>query len=114
MDFKSSSVIFLYTNQGIGGNNGRVLSNPLYFPSRNALINCSSFQLPIPVASLVRFAAYDWPHGHNAEVKSGANIIHPFSTSFISGFGNLKDEGAPDNLNSGIISGSCLPIRLGE
>src|SRR5688572_9753553 len=71
----SVSFKFLYTNQGIGGNNGRLPFKPFDLPSRMALKNCSSVQLPIPVASELILAAYDWPHGPTAEVRSMANSI---------------------------------------
>ena len=57
--------------QGIGGSKGRVPSIPLNLPSRMALPNCCSVQLPIPVSSGVKFPAKEIPHGPAAPVRSG-------------------------------------------
>src|SRR6476469_8548051 len=63
MAFNSSSVKFLYICQGIGGRRFLEPGRPLYFPSFMASINCASVQLPLPVASEVRLAVYEVPHG---------------------------------------------------
>src|SRR5678815_3066939 len=101
-------------SHGIGNNKGRVLSSPLYFPSRIALMNCSSFQLPVPVASEVRFAANDCPHEPTAVVRSSDNNIQPFFTTAMSVFVIGLLDGYPDKRSSGIISGPFGPILFGE
>src|SRR5687768_888194 len=54
-DFKSSSVRFRYTDQGMGGRIG--LDTPQCRPLRMVLMKMSSVQMPIPVIlSGVRFA----------------------------------------------------------
>src|SRR5688572_4285896 len=89
----------LYICHGIGGNSGLELGNPLYFPSLKAYINCSSFQLPIPVLSEVKLAVYEMPHGPIHEVKSPVteSPLLSISLRFTSGAGNCA--GCPDNNN---------------
>jgi hypothetical protein len=72
-----------YTCQGIGGNNGRLLSSPLYLPVLIAVKNCSSVQLPIPVSSEVIFAANETPHGPAALVSCWLNKTQFFSDSLL-------------------------------
>src|SRR6187431_2453597 len=114
MDFRSSSDRFLYTNQGIGGNKGRLPSRPFDFPSRMARIKFSSFQFPIPVASDVRLAAKEIPQPPAATVKSGPNNDHPFCIDFVSTGGTWFPLVNPEKRSSGISSGPCGPIFLGE
>ena len=77
----------------MGGNKERLFSSPFDLPLRIAVINCSSFQLPIPVGSEVRLAAKDMPQGPAEEVKSGPNIAHPFLITLLSATATGRLEG---------------------
>src|SRR5438132_4966792 len=72
----SASVRLLYDAHGIGGRISRPV--PRCFPFRIVLTNASSLQLPIPVASGVRFVVKDTPHGPaQAVFVSATTMPHP-------------------------------------
>src|SRR5687767_209172 len=111
----SSSVNLAKFGQGIGGNNVRPSFKPWNLPSRMARKNCSSVQLPIPVAlSGVRLAEKETPQGPTQAVKCSLVIAQPFFTVFASYGFNFRSAGCPESRRS--ISGSGMPFLyfLGE
>ena len=67
---ETEAVILPRSAIGMGGIIGLDPSSPLDKPWRKQVMNCSSDQLPSPVESGVRFAAYEVPHGPCHAVRS--------------------------------------------
>src|SRR4029079_13617052 len=106
--------MFLYICHGMGGSNDLEPASPLNFPSLIAYINCSSFQLPVPVASEVKLAAKEIPQGPIHEVKSLVVTNPLLSNSFRFTSGGDSCAGWPDNNKALSISGPRSVIFFGE
>lgn len=105
--------MFLYITQGIGGNNVLPFAKPLNLPSLIASMNCSSFHVPIPVESEVRFAVKDTPHGPTHEVRSPVttNPLSCISFRLTSGVG--EPAICPARARSISSTGPCAVIFFG-